>query len=116
MLAGMLGWGQGTFVSAIELDGERAIVTREVDNGLQIVQLGLPAVLTAELSLNEPRYASLPDMMRARKQVIEEKPAESYGIDLSPRLQVLAVRDHPPRKPGVIVASVAELVGKLRQL
>ena len=113
MLAGLLGWGQGTFASKLEIADGSATVTREVDGGLQTLRLKLPAVITADLRLNTPRYASLPNVMKARQKPLAVKPAAEFGIDLEPRLQVLAVDSPPARKPGIRVASVAELVGKL---
>ncbi|MBE7211921.1 MAG: electron transfer flavoprotein subunit beta/FixA family protein [Gluconacetobacter diazotrophicus] len=115
MLAGLLGWGQATFASRIETgDAGELAVTREVDGGLETVALRLPAIVTADLRLNEPRYASLPNIMKARKKPITTVPAAEYGVDLSPRLQVLKVEEPAVRKNGVMVGSVAELVAKLR--
>jgi electron transfer flavoprotein beta subunit len=114
MLAALLGWPQGTFASRLEIAGETAQVTREVDGGLETVALKLPAIVTADLRLNEPRYASLPNIMKARKKPIETmKPAE-LGVDMTPRLAVLKVEEPPKRLAGVKVASVAELVDRLR--
>jgi electron transfer flavoprotein beta subunit len=114
MLAALLGWPQGTFASRVELADGRVTVTREIDGGLETVDLKLPAIVTADLRLNEPRYASLPNIMKARKKTIETvRPAE-LGVDVAPRLQVLKVEEPPRRKAGVKVGSVAELVQKLR--
>ncbi|TQF76502.1 electron transfer flavoprotein subunit beta/FixA family protein [Elioraea sp. Yellowstone] len=114
MLAALLGWPQGTFASRVELGDGRVTVTREIDGGLETVDLKLPAIVTTDLRLNEPRYASLPNIMKARKKTIETlKPAE-LGVDVTPRLTVLKVEEPPKRKAGVKVASVAELVQKLR--
>ncbi len=114
MLAALLGWPQGTFISKLEiLDGEIK-VTREVDGGLEILTLKLPAVLTVDLRLNEPRYASLPNIMKAKKKPIETLSPEDLGVDVTPRLETLSVVEPPPRPAGVRVASVAELVDKLR--
>jgi electron transfer flavoprotein beta subunit len=114
MLAALLGWPQGTFASRVELADGRVTVTREIDGGLETVDLRLPAIVTADLRLNEPRYASLPNIMKARKKTIETvRPAE-LGVDVVPRLQVLKVEEPPRRKAGVKVGSVAELVQKLR--
>jgi electron transfer flavoprotein beta subunit len=114
MLAALLGWPQGTFASKVEISGGVANVTREVDGGLETVALTLPAVVTADLRLNEPRYASLPNIMKARKKAIETiKPAD-LGVDPAPRLTTLKVTEPPPRKAGVKVADVAALVDKLR--
>ena len=114
MLAALLNWSQGTFASKLVLDGDSVTVTREVDGGLQTVKLKAPAIVTTDLRLNEPRYASLPNIMKAKKKPIEEKTPESYGVDVKPRLQVVKTSDPPGRKSGVKVGSVAELVGKLK--
>jgi electron transfer flavoprotein beta subunit len=114
MLAALLGWSQATFASKIELSEQSADVTREVDGGLQTISVKLPAVVTTDLRLNEPRYASLPNIMKAKKKPIDEKTAADYGVDPAPRLKVLGVGEPPPRKGGVKVGSVAELVSKLR--
>jgi electron transfer flavoprotein beta subunit len=114
MLAALLGWPQGTFASKVEITGGIANVTREVDGGLETVALTLPAVITADLRLNEPRYASLPNIMKARKKAIETiKPAD-LGVDPAPRLTTIKVAEPAPRKAGVKVADVAALVDKLR--
>lgn len=115
MLAALLGWGQGTFASKIELKDGEAIVTREVDGGLQTVAVKLPAVLTADLRLNEPRYASLPNIMRARKKPIEQKTLAELGVTNKQRLKILKVEEPQTRKAGVKVKNVAELVEKLKQ-
>ena len=114
MLAALLNWSQGTFASKLVLDGDSVTVTREVDGGLQTVKLKAAAIVTTDLRLNEPRYASLPNIMKAKKKPIEEKTPESYGVDVKPRLQVVKTSDPPGRKSGVKVGSVAELVGKLK--
>jgi electron transfer flavoprotein beta subunit len=114
MLAALLGWGQGTFASKVELAEGSVGVTREVDGGLQTVTLKLPAVVTTDLRLNEPRYASLPNIMKAKKKPILEKTPADYGVDVAPRLKVLKTTEPPTRKAGVKVSSVAELVGKLK--
>jgi electron transfer flavoprotein beta subunit len=114
MLAALLGWGQGTFASKVELADGSVDVTREVDGGLQTVTLRLPAVVTTDLRLNEPRYASLPNIMKAKKKPILEKTPADYGVDVSPRLKVLKTNEPPTRKAGVKVGSVAELVAKLK--
>src|SRR3954454_12034698 len=114
MLAALLGWPQGTFASKIMIDGSDLLVTREVDGGLQTVKLKAPAVVTTDLRLNEPRYASLPNIMKAKKKPIDEKPPESSGVDVSPRLEVLKPLEPASRKAGVKVKSVAELVDKLK--
>ena len=114
MLAALLGWAQGTFASKIVLDGDSVSVTREVDGGLQTVKLKAPVIVTTDLRLNEPRYASLPNIMKAKKKPIEEKTPADYGVDAKPRLEVLKTTEPPGRKSGVKVGSVAELVGKLK--
>src|SRR5579885_2471771 len=114
MLAALLNWPQGTFASKLVLDGDSITVTREVDGGLQTVKLKAPAIVTTDLRLNEPRYASLPNIMKAKKKPIEEKQPSDYGVDVKPRLQVLKTSEPPGRKSGVKVGSVAELVGKLK--
>jgi len=114
MLAALLGWGQGTFASKVEKDGETLKVTREVDGGLETVALKLPAIVTADLRLNEPRYASLPNIMKARKKPIETVKPADLGVDVAPRLTVLKVEEPPRRQAGRKVASVEELVAVLR--
>ena len=114
MLAALLGWPQATFASKIEIEGTKARVTREVDGGLQTVEVDLPAVITTDLRLNEPRYASLPNIMKARKKPIETRQAGDYGVDLAPRLEVVKVTEPPKRKGGIRVESAAELVAKLK--
>ncbi len=114
MLAALLGWPQATFASEIALEGEHADVTREVDGGLQTIRVRLPAIVTADLRLNEPRYASLPNIMKAKKKPMEEKTPADYGIDVSPRLKVLRTIEPATRKAGVVVASVDELLDRLR--
>jgi len=114
MLAALLNWAQGTFASKITIDGDAINVTREVDGGLQTVKLKMPAIVTTDLRLNEPRYASLPNIMKAKKKPIEEKAPDAYGVDVKPRLQVLKTAEPPGRKSGVKVGSVGELVGKLK--
>ena len=114
MLAALLGWPQGTFVSAIEMADGGAKVTREVDSGLETIQINLPAILTVDLRLNEPRYASLPNIMKAKKKPIDEVTPADLGVDSAPRLQTLKVEDPPVRQAGVMVDSVAALVDKLK--
>ncbi|GIK83140.1 MAG: electron transfer flavoprotein subunit beta/FixA family protein [Hyphomicrobiaceae bacterium] len=114
MLSALLGWPQGTFASKLVLDGDSASVTREVDGGLQTVKLKAPAVVTTDLRLNEPRYASLPNIMKAKKKPIEEKAPGDYGVDISPRLQVVTTAEPAGRKSGAKVGSVAELIDKLK--
>ena len=114
MLAALLGWAQGTFASKLELDGDSVKVTREVDGGLQTVKLKAPAIVTTDLRLNEPRYASLPNIMKAKKKPIDEKAPGDYGVDVAPRLEVLKTAEPAGRQAGVKVGSVAELVDKLK--
>ena len=114
MLAALLGWPQGTFASKVVIDGDAVAVTREVDGGLQTVRLKSPAIITTDLRLNEPRYASLPNIMKAKKKPIADKTPADYGVDTAPRLEVLKTTEPPGRKAGVKVKTVAELVDKLR--
>lgn len=114
MLAALLGWSQGTFASEIKIDGDKATVTREVDGGLQTIEISMPAIITTDLRLNEPRYASLPNIMKAKKKPLDEKSAADYGVDTAPRLKVLKTVEPEGRKAGVKVESVAELVDKLK--
>jgi len=114
MLAALLGWAQGTFASKVELADGTVDVTREVDGGLQTVSLKMPAIVTTDLRLNEPRYASLPNIMKAKKKPIDEKTPADFGVDVAPRLNVLKTSEPPARKAGVKVADVAELVSKLK--
>ena len=114
MLAALLDWPQGTFASKVSVDGDHVEVTREVDGGLQTVRLALPAVVTTDLRLNEPRYASLPNIMKAKKKPLEETTPEALGIDASPRLEVVSIREPAGRQAGIKVASAAELVEKLK--
>jgi len=114
MLSALLDWPQATFASKLEIAGETAKVTREVDGGLQTLELELPAVVTADLRLNEPRYASLPNIMKAKKKPIDAKAAADYGVDLSGHLKVLKVTEPPKRTAGVKVENAAELVAKLK--
>jgi electron transfer flavoprotein beta subunit len=114
MLAALLGWAQGTFASKLAIDGDTISVTREVDGGLQTLKLKAPAIISTDLRLNEPRYASLPNIMKAKKKPIDEKTPDAFGVDIKPRLQVVKTAEPPGRKSGVKVASVAELVGKLK--
>jgi len=114
MLAALLGWPQGTFASKVEIADGSAKVTREVDGGLETVSLRMPAIVTTDLRLNEPRYASLPNIMKARKKPIETVKPADLGVDVTPRLTVLKVEEPPKRQAGKKVGSVAELVDKLR--
>jgi len=114
MLAGLLGAPQGTFASKIEINGDKVKVTREVDGGLETVELTKPAVITTDLRLNEPRYASLPNIMKAKKKPIEETSPETLGVDVAPRLKVLSVAEPKAREAGIKVDDVAALVDKLK--
>ncbi len=114
MLAALLGWSQGTFASNIAIENGVATVTREVDGGLETVALQMPAVVTTDLRLNEPRYASLPNIMKAKKKTIDQLNPDELGVDVTPRLTILKVTEPPPRHGGGKVADVAELVDKLK--
>jgi electron transfer flavoprotein beta subunit len=114
MLAALTGWGQGAFASKVDIGENSVEVTREVDGGLQTVDLKIPAIVTTDLRLNEPRYASLPNIMKAKKKPIDEKTPSDYGVDIAPRLKVLKTTEPGGRKAGVKVKTVAELVAKLK--
>ena len=114
MLAALLGWPQGTFASKVVVEGDRVAVTREVDGGLETVSLALPAIVTVDLRLNEPRYASLPNIMKAKKKPIDAVAVADYGVDLAGHLKVLKVTEPPKRVAGVKVENAAELVAKLK--
>ena len=114
MLAGLLGWSQGTFASEIVLANSKVNVTREIDGGLQTIAINLPAVITTDLRLNEPRYASLPNIMKAKKKEIVEMTPEGLGVDITPRLTTLKVTEPPKREEGIKVETVSELVEKLK--
>ena len=116
MLAALTGWAQGTFASELEVDGDTATVTREVDGGLQTIKVKMPAIITVDLRLNEPRYASLPNIMKAKKKPLDEKTPEDYGVDTTPRLQVVNTAEPEARAAGIIVGSVDELVEKLKEV
>ncbi|HEX4160702.1 MAG TPA: electron transfer flavoprotein subunit beta/FixA family protein [Rhizomicrobium sp.] len=115
MLAALLGWPQGTFAHRLEIGDGNIKVEREIDGGLQTVELKLPAIVTTDLRLNEPRYASLPNIMKAKKKPVAEKTPADYGVDTTPRLRVLKVAEPPKRQAGVKLKTAAELVGKLRE-
>jgi electron transfer flavoprotein beta subunit len=115
MLAALLNWPQGTFAAKLEIRGQEAVVTREVDGGLQTVALKLPAVITTDLRLNQPRYASLPNIMKARKKPIAEKTLTDFGIDPTPKLKLIEVTEPEKRRAGARVANAAELVERLRE-
>jgi electron transfer flavoprotein beta subunit len=114
MLAALLGWPQGTFASKVAIEADSLVVTREVDGGLQTVKLKMPAIVTTDLRLNEPRYASLPNIMKAKKKPIDEKTSADYGVDIKPRLEIVKTAEPPGRKAGVKVKTVAELIDKLK--
>ena len=114
MLSALLGWAQGTFASKIELEASAAIITREIDEGLEKVKLPFPIVATCDLRLNEPRYASLPNIMKAKKKPIDNYTSDELGVDVSPRVRQLKVTEPPKREKGIMVADVAELVQKLK--
>ena len=116
MLAALMGWSQATFASELNVEGETAIVTREVDGGLQTLKVQMPAVVTVDLRLNEPRYASLPNIMKAKKKPLDIISAEDFGVDVSPRLAVVKTGEPDARAAGIKVESVDELVGKLKEL
>ncbi len=114
MLAALLGWSQATFASKLVIEGDSALVTREVDGGLETLKVTMPAIVTTDLRLNEPRYASLPNIMKAKKKPLDTKTPADFGVDIKPRLNVLETVEPPTRKAGVIVSDVAELVAKLK--
>ncbi len=116
MLAALTGWGQGTFASKVEVSGDSVAVTREVDGGLETVSLKLPAIVTTDLRLNEPRYASLPNIMKAKSKPLATKAPGDYGVDIAPRLKTLKVAEPPVRQAGIKVGSVDELVEKLKAM
>ena len=115
MLSALLGWSQGTFASELDIDGEHAVVTREVDGGLQTLKVAMPAIVTVDLRLNEPRYASLPNIMKAKKKPMDAKTAEDYGVDVTPRLEIVSTTEPDARAAGIIVGSVDELIEKLKE-
>ena len=115
MLAALLGWSQATFASEVNINGANAIVTREVDGGLQTIKAKLPAIITVDLRLNEPRYASLPNIMKAKRKPMAEKTAADYGVEIAPRLKIVTTREPDTRAAGIKVGSVDELVEKLKE-
>jgi len=115
MLSALLGWSQATFASELDIEGEHARITREVDGGLQTIKVKMPTIVTVDLRLNEPRYASLPNIMKAKKKPLEEKTAEDYGVDVSPRLAVVETTEPEARQAGEIVPDVDTLVAKLKE-
>jgi electron transfer flavoprotein beta subunit len=116
MLSALLGWSQATFASSLDIDGDTATVTREVDGGLQTIKVKMPTIVTVDLRLNEPRYASLPNIMKAKKKPMDEKTPADYGVDITPRLTIVTTTEPETRKAGIIVKSVDELVEKLKEV
>ena len=115
MLSALLGWSQATFASKVEIDGDSAVVTREVDGGLQTIKVSMPTVVTVDLRLNEPRYASLPNIMKAKKKPMDEKTPADYGVEIGNRLEILKTVEPAERAAGIKVDSVDELVAKLKE-
>ncbi|MBS4045988.1 MAG: electron transfer flavoprotein subunit beta/FixA family protein [Alphaproteobacteria bacterium] len=115
MLSALLGWSQATFASKLEIKGDHAVVTREIDSGLQTIKVKLPAIVTVDLRLNEPRYASLPNIMKAKKKPLDQKTAADYGIDVSPRLELVKTAEPEARRAGEVVPDVDTLVAKLKE-
>jgi len=115
MLSALLGWSQATFASELKVEGDSALVTREVDGGLQTIKVKMPAIVTVDLRLNEPRYASLPNIMKAKKKPLDEKTAADYGVDVSPRLEVVKTTEPEARQAGEMVPDVDTLVAKLKE-
>jgi electron transfer flavoprotein beta subunit len=116
MLAALTGWSQATFVSELEIQGDHALVTREVDGGLQTIKVSMPTIVTVDLRLNEPRYASLPNIMKAKKKPMEEKTPADLGVDIAPRLTIVSTGEPDARAAGIKVSSVDELVEKLKEV
>ncbi len=114
MLAALMGWSQGTYASELDIDGDNAVVTREVDGGLQTIKVKMPSVVTVDLRLNEPRYASLPNIMKAKRKPLDEKTADDFGVDTTPRLTIVKTSEPSERAAGIKVADVAELIAKLK--
>ena len=115
MLSALLGWSQATFANTVDVDGDSAVVTREVDGGLQTIKVKMPTIITTDLRLNEPRYASLPNIMKAKKKPLDEKTPADYGVDVSPRLEIVNTGEPAAREAGEMVGSVDELVAKLKE-
>jgi electron transfer flavoprotein beta subunit len=115
MLSALLGWSQAMYANNVDVDGDHAVVTREVDGGLQTIKVKMPTIISTDLRLNEPRYASLPNIMKAKKKPLDEKTAADYGVDVSPRLEIVKTDEPEARKAGEIVGSVDELVSKLKE-
>lgn len=116
MLSALLGWSQATFASEVDVDGDAAVVTREVDGGLQTIKVAMPAVITVDLRLNEPRYASLPNIMKAKRKPLDAKTAADLGVDTTPRLEIVTTGEPAERAAGIKVGSVDELVEKLKEV
>jgi electron transfer flavoprotein beta subunit len=116
MLSALLGWSQATFASEVDIDGHSASVTREVDGGLQTIKVKMPTIISVDLRLNEPRYASLPNIMKAKKKPMDEKTPADYGVDTTPRLTIVGTTEPETRKAGIVVGSVDELVEKLKEV
>ena len=116
MLAALLGWSQATFASELTVEGDSAVVTREVDGGLQTIKVKMPSIVTVDLRLNEPRYASLPNIMKAKKKPLDQKTADEYGVDVTPRLAIVKTTEPEARAAGIKVGSVDELVAKLKEV
>ena len=116
MLAALLGWSQATFASEVAVEGDSAVVTREVDGGLQTIKVKMPSIVTVDLRLNEPRYASLPNIMKAKKKPLDQKTADDYGVDVTPRLSIVKTTEPEARAAGIKVGSVDELVAKLKEV
>ena len=116
MLAALTGWSQATFVSELDIQGDNAVVTREVDGGLQRIKVSMPTIVTVDLRLNEPRYASLPNIMKAKKKPMDEKTAADIGVDVSPRLNIVSTSEPEARAAGIKVGSVDELVERLKEV
>ncbi|WP_187429099.1 Electron transfer flavoprotein subunit beta [Roseobacter fucihabitans] len=115
MLSALMGWSQATFASEVAIEGDHAVVSREVDGGMQTIKVTMPTVITVDLRLNEPRYASLPNIMKAKKKPMEEKTAADYGVDVTPRLEIVKTVEPETRAAGIKVGSVDELVSKLKE-
>ncbi|WP_299407852.1 electron transfer flavoprotein subunit beta/FixA family protein [uncultured Roseobacter sp.] len=115
MLSALMGWSQATFASEVAIEGEHAVVSREVDGGMQTIKVTMPTVITVDLRLNEPRYASLPNIMKAKKKPLDEKSAADYGVDVTPRLEIVKTVEPEARAAGIKVGSVEELVSKLKE-
>ena len=116
MLSALLGWSQATFASAVDIDGDSAVVTREVDGGLQTIKVSMPTIVTVALRLNEPRYASLPNIMKAKKKPLDEKTAADYSVDVTPRLEIVKTAEPAGRAAGIMVGAVDERVAKLKEV